>query len=109
MENQTQVDETQEQGSERMSLSEEQKNKLNELIECRFKIEQTINEIESILQIYFSEEFGNAYQHWIPQIKTALFNNTKWLPRGQFTMEDTISRLVDKSQESDKKGVSKYI
>jgi len=92
-----------------MKYSEEHKKQIDKLIEYRFRIEQTINDIESILQIYFSDEFDNAYQHWIPQIETALFNDTKWLPRGQFTMQDTLNRIFDKSGGSDKKGVSKYI
>lgn len=92
-----------------MSLSEVQRNQLDKLLDCQFKIERSLAEIEEILKVYFPEEFSNAYQHWIPQIKTALFNDTKWLPRGQFTMQDTINRLVDKSQESKTNGVSKYI
>lgn len=92
-----------------MSFSEKQKCQLEELLDHQFKIEQSLAHIEEILKVYFPEEFSNAYQHWIPQIKTALFNDTKWLPRGQFTMQDTIDRLVDKSQESKTNGVSKYI
>lgn len=92
-----------------MGLSDEEKSHIDKLIESRFKIEQAVNEIESILQIHFPSEFDNAYQHWIPQIETAIFNNTKWLPRGQFTMQDTIDRLLDKIEDSTNKGVSKYI
>lgn len=92
-----------------MSLSEQQRCQLDKLLDYQFKIEQSLIDIEEILLVYFPEEFSNAYQHWIPQIKTALFNDTKWLPRGQLTMQDTINRLVDKSQESKTNGVSKYI
>lgn len=92
-----------------MSFTQEQKDQIDKLLSCRLKIEQSLDEIEAILQIYFSKEFDGAYQHWIPQIKTALRNNTRWLPRGQFSMQDTINRLTDQIKESDKKGVSKYI
>lgn len=92
-----------------MSFSEQQRVQLDHLIDQQFKIQQILNDIEAILQIYFHDEFNNAYQHWIPQIETALFNDTKWLPRGEFTMQHTIDRLIDKSKDSDKKGVSKYI
>lgn len=92
-----------------MSFTQQQREQLDKLLDKQFDIQRTLDEIEAILQIYFSDEFGNAYQHWIPQIETALFNNTKWLPRGQFTMQDTINRLIDKSNESCSKGVSKYI
>lgn len=92
-----------------MSFTQQHREQLDKLLDKQFTIQRTLDEIEAILQIYFSNEFSDAYQHWIPQIETALFNDTKWLPRGQFTMQDTINRLIDKSQNSNPKGVSKYI
>jgi hypothetical protein len=43
----------------------------------------------------------------MPQILTALYNDVKWLPRGQVTLQDTIDRIKDDSEES--AGVSKFI
>ena len=66
-------------------------------------------QIERILKEYFPEEYDLAYQHWIPQIITALDKHPKWLSRGQFDMQQTILKLLEKSKDSGAKGVSKYI
>lgn len=92
-----------------MSLTNEQKHQLNKLIDHRDEITNALFHIERIIKEYFPEEFEVAYQHWIPQITTALYQEDKWLPRGQFTMQQTILRLLDKAEESGNKGVSKYI
>jgi hypothetical protein len=92
-----------------VSLSNDQKYQLNKLIDHRDSISNSLFHIERILKEYFPVEYDNAYQHWIPQIITALYDDKRWLPRGEFTMQDTISRLLDQAENSDRKGVSKYI
>lgn len=92
-----------------MNFTQEQKDQLNKLIDHRDEITNSLFHIERILKTYFPEEFDVAYQHYIPQITTALYEDDRWLPRGQFTMQQTINRLIDKAHESDGKGVSKYI
>lgn len=92
-----------------MSLTQEQRDQLNKLLDHRDEITNALFHIERILKHYFPEEFDVAYQHWIPQITTALYEDKKWLPRGEFTMQQTINRLIDKAQNSEPKGVSKYI
>lgn len=92
-----------------MSLNQEQKDQINKLVDYRDEISNALFHIERILKNYFPQEFDMAYQHWIPQIVTALYKDDKWLPRGEFTMQHTISSLLDKAENSDKKGVSKYI
>ena len=92
-----------------MSLTNEQKDQLNKLIDHRDEITNSLFHIERILKTYFPEEFDVAYQHYIPQITTALYEDKKWLPRGEFTMQQTINRLIDKAQNSEPKGVFKYI
>lgn len=92
-----------------MSLTDEQKHQLNKLYDHRDEIIKSLFHIERIIKEYFPEEFDLAYQHWIPQIITAMYEDKKWLPRGQFTMQQTLNRLLDKSKESDSKGVYKYI
>lgn len=82
---------------------------LSDLYTLREKIEDYLAEIESLLRIYFPDQYNISYQHWIPQIKTALRDNTKWLPRGQYSMDYTIGQLIDKIIEHNDKGVSKYI
>lgn len=82
---------------------------LSDLYRFREKIEDYLAEIESILRVHFPDQYDVSYQHWIPQIKTALRDNTKWLPRGQYSMDYVIAQLVDKIIERNDKGVSKYI
>jgi hypothetical protein len=88
-----------------MSLSPNQKEALENLYSHRDHIEDHLNKIDTILKMYFSKEYDLAYQHWLPQMKTALRDNTKWLPRGQYSMDYTLNHLIDDLD----KGVSKYI
>lgn len=92
-----------------MSLTQEQKDQLNKLIDYRNQISDALFHIERILKDYFPNEFEVAYQHYIPQISTALYQSDKWLSRGDFDMQYTINRLLDRAQNSASKGVSKYI
>ena len=81
--------------------------KVNDLLDLREEIAQCVKKIDAVLQIYFPEYYADAYQHWMPQILTALYNDVKWLPRGQITLQDTIDRIKDCNDVSG--GVSKYI
>lgn len=92
-----------------MSFTDEQKHQLNRLMDYRDELTNSLFHIERILKTYFPEEFDIAYQHWIPQISTALYENKKWLPRGEQTMQHTLNRLFDKLKENESKGVYKYI
>jgi hypothetical protein len=80
-------------------LSSEQQNQISDLLSHRDKIVSSLYDIEQILKKYFPEEFDIAYQHWIPQITTALFEDTKWLKRGQYSMQQSIERILDKEQD----------
>lgn len=92
-----------------MSFTQEQKDNFNKLIDYRDQITDSLFHIERILKTYFPDEFEIAYQHWIPQIITALYEDKRWLPRGERTMQQTIDRLVDKIKNDSISGVSKYI
>ena len=82
---------------------------LEKLLSKRDQILNDLAEIESLLRVYFSDDFSIAYQHWIPQIKTALIDSTTWLPRGQYSMDYTIRSILDRLSIDSDKGVSKYI
>lgn len=92
-----------------MSLTQEQKDQFNYLLNYRDDLVNSLFHIEHILQSYFPEEYEIAYQHWIPQIITAICEDKRWLPRGERTMQQTIDRLSDKIKNGLDKGVSKYI
>ena len=78
-----------------MNLTQEQRDELNKLLKYRDSILSSLNSIELIIKSYFPKEYSIAYQHWIPQIATALNIDDKWLPRGQFCMQNTIDRIID--------------
>jgi hypothetical protein len=92
-----------------MSLTNQQQHHLNKLIDYRDQITSSLFHIERIIKEYFPEEFDVAYQHWIPQITTALYEDKRWLPRGEQTMQHTINRLLDKSKEKSDQNVSRFI
>jgi hypothetical protein len=92
-----------------MSLTNDQKDQLNKLYDYRDEIENLIFKIETTLESVFPSEHSISYQHWLPQIKTALRDNIKWLPRGQYSMEYTLNRISDKIVDDSNKGVTKYI
>jgi len=91
-----------------MSFTKEQKYQLNKLIDYRDQIESSLFQIERIIKVYFPEEFDIAYQHWIPQITTALYEDKRWLPRGDQTMQHTLNRLNDKNVEETGQCVHKF-
>lgn len=92
-----------------MCLSHEQEVQLEKLINYRHDIIDILANIQGILQQYFPEEFELAYQHYIPQITTALHDEKKWLSRGGYSLQDTLNNLSDKIKDNNISGVSKYI
>lgn len=92
-----------------MSLTDEQRYQLNKLIDCRDEITQSIFHIEQILKVYFPEEFELGIQFYIPQITTALYENKKWLSRGDYSLQNTIDHLVERCKNNNTgKGTQKY-
>lgn len=89
-----------------MSLSNEQKYQLNRLIDHRDELVNSLFHIERILKIYFPEEFDMAYQFYIPQISTAIHENKNWLSRGEYSLQNTIDKLLAKSKEETDKGTT---
>lgn len=94
-----------------MSIVENQKCQLSKIEDYRDAIVNNLFHIEKIFKQYFPEEFDIAYQHWIPQIMTALYNDTKWLSRGEYSLQDSIKRILDKdtNQISSSNSIKRYI
>lgn len=82
-----------------MSLTKDQELQLKVLLTRRDSIVSNLYDIEHILKQYFPEEFEIAYQFWIPQITTALYEDKKWLSRGNSSMEQAINRLKEKLKD----------
>ena len=93
-----------------MSLTQEQQDQINNLVDCRDDMVDSLYHIERILKTYFPEEFERAYQFYIPQSTTALYENKKWLTRGEYSLQNTIDNLLErcKINESDR-ATKKYL
>jgi hypothetical protein len=93
-----------------VSLTTEQKDQINKLIDHRDEIVNSLFHIERILKTYFPEEFERAIQFYLPQITTALYEDRKWLNRGEYSLQNTIDNLVDRCKINEgAKGTTKYL
>jgi hypothetical protein len=93
-----------------VSLTTEQKDQINKLIDHRDEIVNSLFHIERILKTYFPEEFERAIQFYLPQITTALYEDRKWLNRGEYSLQNTIDNLVDRCKINESaKGTTKYL
>jgi hypothetical protein len=93
-----------------MSLSQAQRDQINSLLDNRDKIVDSLYHIERILKTYFPEEFERAIQFYLPQITTALYEDKKWLSRGEYSLQNTIDNLLERCKiDNDGKGTTKYL
>ena len=88
-------------------MKQQKQSQLEVITDLREDIKNSLSTIESLIKEYFPEHYSDAYQHWIPQVLTALYNDVKWLPRGSLTLQDTIDQIKDTDEFLG--GVSKYI
>lgn len=79
-----------------MSLTNDQKHQINKIIDHRDEIVKSLFHIERILKTYFPEEFERAIQFYLPQITTALYEDKKWLSRGEYSLQNTIDNLLER-------------
>ena len=81
-----------------------------QLLEKAEQIEELVWQMLSIIKKNFPNQYDNAYQHWAPQILTALFDYPHWLKRGQFNLNDTLKNIGDlKSTNTESTSVHKFI
>jgi len=79
-----------------MVLSQPEKQRqFEQLLAHKHNVLNSIEKISSILKHDFPEHYDIAYQHWIPQILTALDNYEKLLPRGNYNMRYTINNILE--------------
>jgi hypothetical protein len=84
-----------------MALNQEQKDQITNLVECRDHILANLSQLENILKTYFPAEYERAIQFYIPQITTALYEDKKWLSRGEYSLQNTIDNLMDRCKIND--------
>jgi hypothetical protein len=93
-----------------MSLTNDQKHQVNKLIDYRDEISNSLFHIERILKEYFPEEFERAIQFYLPQITTALYEDKKWLSRGEYSIQNTIDNLLERCKlTTENQSLKKYL
>lgn len=93
-----------------MSLTNDQKHQINKLVDYRDEIANALFHVERILKTYFPEEFDKAIQFYLPQITTALYEDKKWLSRGEYSLQNTIDNLLERCKiSSNDKSLKKYL
>ena len=94
-----------------MNLTQEQRDQINSLIDYRDEMAASLFHIERILKTYFPEEFERAIQFYLPQITTALYEDKKWLSRGEYSLQNTIDNLLERCKmiDSGDKNINKYL
>lgn len=89
------------------------KQTIEQLMFHRDSILDSLESIKSLLRDTkgCEKEYSVAISHYIPQIITALHSDSKYLQRGEYTLQETINHLCDhlSSSEKPQKGVKKYI
>ena len=93
-----------------MALTKEQKSLLEDLMDCRDDIIDTLANIQTILKTNFPEEYERAIQFYIPQITTALCEDKKWLNRGEYSLQNTIDNLLERCKlTTENQGLKKFL
>ena len=93
-----------------MGLTPEQKDNLENLLDHRDSIIDALAGIQTILKVNFPEEYEKAIQFYLPQITTALYEDKKWLSRGEYSLQNTLDNLLDRCKIiEDDKGMKKYL
>lgn len=81
---------------------------LRQIQELSKNIEDTLYTIDNILNKHCPDKRDIFYQHILPQIITALREESKWLPRGQYSLEYIVECIVNENNET-ALGLQKYL
>ena len=65
----------------------------HDLIDKAEQIEDLVWQMAEILKNNYPSQYEQAYQHWIPQILTGLFDYNQWLNRGVLNLNDTLRSI----------------
>jgi hypothetical protein len=68
-------------------------NDINRLYKIKSEILALVKEAEGILAKEFPKYYSVSISFWIPQIITALHYDPKWLPRGDNSMQDVLTKI----------------
>lgn len=70
-------------------------------------IEDSLHAIDSLIKVEYPEKYEIFYQHIMPQILTALYDDTKWLSRGNYSIDYLLKSLLANTNSTN--GLKKYI
>jgi hypothetical protein len=70
-------------------------------------IEDSLSAIDNLIKVEYPNKYEIFYQHIMPQIITALNNDTKWLPRGRYNLEYLLNSISNNNKYTN--GLKKYI
>jgi hypothetical protein len=93
-----------------MVMTQEQKDRFEDLLDYRDSIIDSLAGIQTILKVNFPEEYEKALQFYLPQITTALNEHEKWLSRGEYSLQNTLDNLRERCKLiEDTNGMKKYL
>jgi hypothetical protein len=69
-------------------------------------IEDSLYAIENLIKAEYPEKYEIFYQHIMPQILTALNDDTKWLSRGNYSIEYIVKSIINSNDSNS--GLKKY-
>lgn len=93
-----------------MLKDQEKSISFHRLVEHRDTILSILEDIKEILKKDFPKEFEIAYQYWIPQIKTAIVDDEKWLNRSDYSLTYTLNKIAESEENSKaKSNIKKFL
>jgi len=91
-------------------MSRDSTSDIVEIAAYKDSILYNLSKIEEILKSKYPDQYHIAYQHWIPQIVTAIQEDSRWLNRGQYSIDYTIRTITDNTEDNhSQKGVIKFV
>ena len=72
------------------------------LIDYQENMLVSLTQIEKILKEKFPDQYSLAYQHWIPQIKTAITSDDRWLARTDYNFDYTLKKIEEANEHQEK-------
>jgi hypothetical protein len=63
------------------------------LCQIKKEIVNLTKEAEEIIKREFPDQYSISISFWIPQLITSLEKSEKWLPRGDYPMEDILDKI----------------
>jgi len=70
-------------------------------------IEDSLSRIDTLMRENYPDKREIFYQHILPQIITALHQQSRWLPRGRYSLEYLVQSILNEDTKSS--GIKSYL